>query len=121
MAKVTWKRTRHGIEFIEKKSALEKMQDLTFMQTSLSIFALEVLLFLGALAWAIATGGNAAWPVSLLGIAILLLGAAGVFVTLYGHFSVEAESAIDWRIGIYTNGASVLCILILTILGLVKG
>ena len=121
MAKVTWKRTRQGIEFIEKESVWEKLQELSFMQTALALFALEVILFLGALGWAVATGGNAGWPVSILGILILLLGAGGIWVTLYGHYTVEAESTIDWRIGLYTNGAAVAGMLILTIVGLTAG
>lgn len=121
MAKVTWKRTRHGIEFIEKKSFSERIQDVTFMETALFLFIMEILLILGGIIWAVASGGNAGWPVILLALLAAALGIAGVMVTIYGHYTVEAESRVNWKIGIYTNGAVLGVIVIIYLLGVFVG
>lgn len=121
MARVTWKRTRNGIEFVEKKSFSERIQDVTFMETAIFLFVLAVIFVLGGLIWATASGGNAGWPVILIGLIAIALGIAGILVTAYGHFSVGAESRLDWKVGIYTNGAVVLLMLIFYILGAVFG
>ncbi len=119
MAKVTWKRTRKGIVFVEKKTLRELLQGMTFMQTAMALFAAEILLLAAAMIWAVATAGNAGWPVSLMGILVFLFGCAGVAVTLYGHYTVEAESRINWKVGLYTNGACAAAILILTVVGFI--
>ena len=121
MSKVTWKRTRKGIQFIEKKTFTERMQNMSFMQTAMFLFAVELVLFLAALSWAVATAGNAGWPVNLMGIAILVLGCIGVAVTLYGHYTVEAESRLNWKIGLYTNGIAAAGMLILSLVGIIAG
>ena len=96
----------------------ELLQGMTFMQTAMALFIAELLLLVSALAWAVATAGNAGWPVSLMGILVFLFGCFGVAVTLYGHYTVEAESRINWKIGLYTNGACAAAVLILTMIGL---
>ena len=121
MARVTWKRTRNGIEFVEKKSFSERIQDVTFMEMAIFLFILAVILVLGGLVWAIASGGNAGWPVILIALLAIALGVAGILVTVYGHFSVEADSRLNWKVGIYTNGAVVLLMVIFYILGAVFG
>ncbi len=121
MARVKWKRTRRGIVFVEKKTWSEKLQSLTFMQTALALFAVEVVAMLGCLVWAIASNGRAAWPIILLGFLIFVLGCGGVWVTCYGHYTVGAESRIPWKTGIYTNGIMLLLMVAVYILGLVAG
>ncbi len=118
MAKIKWKRTKDGIQFIEKKTWAERLQSVTFMQAALSLFALAILLIVLCLVWAVSTNGQAGWPVILAGFLILLLGGAGVGVTCYGHYSVEAESRIPWKVGLYTNGAVVVLMAAIYILGI---
>ncbi|MCD8078659.1 MAG: hypothetical protein LUE63_09880 [Lachnospiraceae bacterium] len=120
MAKIKWKRTKDGIQFIEKKTWAERLQSVTFMQAALSLFALAILLTVLCLAWAISSNGQAGWPVILAGFLILFLSAAGVGVTCYGHFSVEAESKIPWKVGLYTNGTVVVLMAAIYILGIIQ-
>ena len=121
MSKVTWKRTRKGIEFIEKKTFGEKLQDVTFMEVSLFLFALSVLCFIGGVAWSIAAHGNAPWPLSLIGILVLGLSVAGVLITLYGHYMVEADSKVNWHVGLFTNGGMAALMLIISVSGAIWG
>ncbi len=119
MARVTWKRTRHGIEFIEKKSFSERIQDVTFMEMAMFFFILAALLVVGGLVWATLSGGQAGWPIILMALMALALGIAGIGVTVYGHFGVGAESRMNWKIGVYTNGGVIAVLVLLYLLGAV--
>ena len=121
MSKVTWKRTRKGIEFIEKKTFGEKMQDVTFMEVALLLFALSALSFLGGIVWAVAAHGQAPWPVNLLGFLVFGLSGAGILVTLYGHYLVEAESKVNWKIGLFTNGGMAALMFLISAAGMIWG
>ncbi len=119
MAKVKWKRTKNGIQFIEKKTFTERLQNITFMEAAIGIFILEMVLFAVCVLRAAFTHGGAGVEVSLIGYLIILLGILGIFVTCYGHYQVEAKSRIPWKTGIYLNGGMIAAIVILYIVGLI--
>ena len=119
MSRVKWKRTRDGIEFIEKKTLSERMRDITFMQMAMFFFGLQVAILIFAVAWSAVTGGNAPWGVGLLGYLNTFLGIGGIAVTTYGHFVVGAESKTDWKMGILLNFISIMVMITFFLMGLI--
>ena len=88
----------------EKDLLGRRLQDVTFMEMALFLFVLEVVLFLGGAC----VGDRQRRQCALAGQSDRdpdpAAGVPACLVTLYGHYTVEAESQVDWRIGIYTNG-----------------
>ncbi len=119
MSRVKWKRTRDGIEFIEKKTISERMRDITFMQMAMFLFWMQVAIAVLAILWSVLTGGNAPWGVGLLGYLNIILGIGGIAVTAYGHFVVGAESKTDWKMGILLNFISIMVMITFFLMGLI--
>lgn len=121
MSKVKWKRTKDGIQFIEKKSLAERFQSISFMEAALAVFGLELVIFAVCLIRAVVTDGNAGILICILGYLAFFLSLLGIGVTCYGHYSVEAESKIPWKVGLYTNGTIAVLSVLIYIIGFIFG
>lgn len=102
----------------KKKTLSERQKNLTYMQVSLGLFAFAAVLLVLSLVLAFVTDGGAGFVAALAGVVSLLLSAAGLAVTLYGHFAVGVEGKIKWKLGVILNGAVLAVTLALYLLGL---
>ena len=103
-----------------KKSLSEKLQHLTYMQVSLTLFAFAAVLLILSLVLAIMEPGETGWVAALAGIVAGVLSLAGLIITLYGHFAVGMEGKTRWFWGLITNGIVFAIALALYMIGLVK-
>ena len=102
----------------KKKSLSEKLQHLTYMQVSLTLFAFAAVMLILSLVLAFVMPGEVGWVAGTAGIMAGLLSLAGVIVTLYGHFAVGMEGKAKWTLGVILNGVVFAVSLGLYILGL---
>ena len=89
------------------------------MQVAMTLMILSALLFVFCVVQAILTGGAVPVWTGLLGILSFFAAAAGLAVTLYGHFVVRVEGRISWLAGLLPNLFLILVTLIFYIGGLV--
>lgn len=87
-----------------KKTLQQRLEKVTYMQASLTLFGLSVFLFLLCLWRSVATGGTAGMGIAFIGLLAFFTALAGIGVTLYGHFIVKIEGRIKWIAGVATNG-----------------
>ncbi len=89
---------------MKRKNLRELLGSLTYMQASLGLAALSLILFLVLFVQSVASGGGLpAWE-GLLGIAGLLFSLTGFLVPLYGRFVVKSKDRPDYRLGLLLNG-----------------
>lgn len=103
----------------KKKTLSEKLRDLTYMQVAMALFVFAAVLFILCIALSLATGGQVGWIAAAAGLVALVLSLAGLAVTLYGHFAVGMEGKLNWKWGLFLNGAVFVLLLALYILGLI--
>lgn len=102
----------------KRKTLKEWLQARTYMQVSLTLFAVSALLFLLCLWQAIATAGTTGTGIALAGIISFGLAVWGLGVTLFGHFVVRMEGKIKWIAGIITNGMMMVIWIMLYVSGI---
>lgn len=100
------------------KTIKEKLRSLTYMQASLTLFAVSFFALVFCLWYAISSNGGSGILVALVGIISLFLALSGLLVTLYGHFAVGIEGKIHWIAGIFTNGTLLVVTFLLYLSGL---
>ena len=102
----------------KRKTLKEWLQARTYMQVALTLFTISVLLFLLCLWQSVATAGNIGIGIALAGILSFAFAVGGVGVTLFGHFVVRMEGKLRWYVGLITNGAVAVIMLLLYISGI---
>lgn len=102
----------------KKKSVGDRFASMTYMQASLSLFTVSLLIFALCIWRSAATGGAAGLLAALAAILGFALACAGLGVTLYGHFFVRIEGKLSWKIGILCNGGLALILLLLYLSGI---
>ena len=102
----------------KRKTVKDRFAALTYMQASLSLFAVSLLIFALCIWRSAATGGGAGLLAALGGILGFAVACAGLGVTLYGHFAVRMEGKLSWKIGILCNGGLALILLLLYLSGI---
>ena len=102
-----------------KKIRLKKLvHAVTYMQVSLLLFILSLIISLALGIRAVTSGGNLeAWE-GLLGIVALIFSVLGFITPLYGRFTVHAQTRLDYRIGLVLNGILMLILFFFYFLGL---
>ena len=82
----------------------EKTGSLTYMQASLGLFGLCLVLLSILFIRSVTTGGGlSAWE-GILGFAGLLLSLTGFLIPLYGKYVVRSKDRPDFRLGLLLNG-----------------
>ena len=103
---------------MKKKRLKRILSQVTYMQLSLILFLVSLLITAVLGIRAVARGGNLSFWEGLFGIAALLLSIAGFAAPLYGRFVVRAEAKQDYRIGLILNGVLMLLLFFFYFLGL---
>ncbi len=103
---------------MEKKGLLKKLKSVTYMQASLGLFAVSLILTLVLSVRAVVTNGGLTLLEGFLGIVALLLSAAGLLVTLYGRFILKEKIRPDFRLGVLLNGLLMFWLVFLYFLGI---
>ena len=103
---------------MNKKKLIERIHALSYMQTSLGLFAVSLLILICLSIKAVSGRGALSFADGIMGIVSLILSIAGFAVPLYGHFIVKAECRMDWRLGTVLNGCLMLFLVFLYGLGL---
>lgn len=101
-----------------KKSFREFMRGLSYMQASLSLFVLSLLLSLVLGIRAVISAGRVGYTEGALAFLALVLSIAGFVVPVYGHFIVKNDSRTDWRLGVLLNGLLMLFLTFIYFLGI---
>ena len=101
-----------------KKTLGERLRNLTYMQAAMSCFGVGTALFVLSIVLSVTTKGDVGIPEAICGIAGFLFGAAGLGITLFGHFIVGIEGKTDWKVGLYCNLLLILLTAGLYVLGL---
>ena len=89
-----------------------------FMVISLGLFGVSLLTSLVIGIRAVSSNGTISYGEGIAVFACLLLCLAGFLITLYGHYVVKAESRLNFRLGLFTNGGLLLVLLFLYFLGI---
>ena len=87
-----------------KKGWRERLWHITYMQSSLGIFVLGLILFIALFIHALLSGGGLRLWEGLLGFAGMLLALLGFLLPLYGKFVVGTRDKPDYRLGMLLNG-----------------
>ena len=103
---------------MEKNGLLKKLKSVTYMQASLALFAVSLILTLVLSVRAVVTNGGLTLLEGFLGIVALLLSAAGLLVTLYGRFILKEKIRPDFRLGVLLNGLLMFWLVFLYFLGI---
>lgn len=82
----------------------EKRISLSYMQASLGLFVLGLLLLLGLFIHAVVSGGALAGWEGVLGFVGMLMALAGFALPLYGKFVVGSRDKPDYHLGLLLNG-----------------
>ncbi|MBO4838763.1 MAG: hypothetical protein J5493_05270 [Lachnospiraceae bacterium] len=89
---------------MKRKEIKEKIGTLTYMQTSLGLFGLCLVLLIVLFVRSVVSGGGLARWEGILGVAGLLLSLTGFLVPLYGKYVVRTKDRPDFRLGLLLNG-----------------
>ena len=103
---------------MEKKGLLKKLKSVTYMQASLGLFAVSLILTLVLSVRAVVTNGGLTLLEGFLGIVALILSAAGLLVALYGRFILKEKIRPDFRLGVLLNGLLMFWLVFLYFLGI---
>ena len=103
---------------MKKKTLLDRLKSLHYMQVSLGLFSLALLLSLGLLVHSAVSGGSLLLWEGLLGIVALVSSLIGLLVALYGHYIVRSESRVNFRLGVICNTVLLLWLVFLYFLGM---
>ncbi len=103
---------------MNKKKLIEKIHALSYMQASLGLFSVSLLILICLSVKAVSGSAALSYGDGIMGIVSLILSMAGFAVPLYGHFIVKAECRLDWRLGTVLNGCLMLLLVFLYGLGL---
>ena len=103
---------------MEKKGLLKKLKSVTYMQASLGLFAVSLILALVLSVRAVVTNGGLTLLEGFLGIVALILSAAGLLVALYGRFILKEKIRPDFRLGVLLNGLLMFWLVFLYFLGI---
>ena len=103
---------------MEKEGLLKKLRSVTYMQASLGLFGVSLILTLVLSVKAVATNGGLTLLDGFLGILALLMSAAGLMVALYGRFLLREKIRPDFRIGVLLNALLMLWLVFLYFLGI---
>ena len=103
---------------MEKKGFIGRLRSVNYMQASLGLFGLSLLLTLVLSVRAVMTNGGLTILEGFLGILALLLSGAGLVIALYGRFILKEKRKPDFRLGLLLNLLLMLCLVFLYFLGL---
>lgn len=87
-----------------KKKLKVRLNSITYMQTSLGLFIVSLLLLLALFIRAVLSGGQLQRPEALMGLCGMLMALGGFILPLYGKFVVESRDKPDYRLGMLLNG-----------------
>ena len=103
---------------MKRKEIAGKVRSVTYMQTSLGLFVLCLILLIVLFIRSVTSGGQLSWWEGLLGFAGMLLSLAGFLVPLYGKYVVKGKDRPDFRLGLALNGALFLVYVFFYFLGI---
>nr|MBQ6242720.1 hypothetical protein [Lachnospiraceae bacterium] len=89
---------------MKRKELGGKIKTLTYMQTSLGLFGLCLILLIVLFVRSVTSGGGLTWWEGLLGFIGMLLSLAGFLIPLYGKYVVKGKDRPDFRLGLALNG-----------------
>ncbi len=103
---------------MDKKRLKNKLDSITYMQASLGLFVLSLLLTLYLFIKAISGNGNLGLRDALLGMVALLASLTGFGLPLYGRYILKGQARPDYRLGLLLNGAMMLILIFFYFLGI---
>ena len=103
---------------MKENSLRERIRRITYMQTSLGLFILSLVIVLVLWIRSVASNGALTLFEGFLGVLALAFCLTGFAVPLYGRFVVKAPDRPDYRLGLLLNGILALILVFLYILGI---
>ena len=89
---------------MKRRELNEKIGAVTYMQTSLGLFGLCLILLIVLFVRTVTSGGGLAPWEGVLGFAGMVLSLAGFLIPLYGKYVVKGKDRPDFRLGLLLNG-----------------
>ena len=106
-------------DVLKEPTGLRKLlRKITYMQLSLSLLVVELGLLIWLFILAVKTNGELSLLQGSIGILCLIFSVIGAIAPLYGHFIVQKNSRISWKVGVILQGIVLLFLVYLYFLGI---
>lgn len=103
---------------MKRKRLVDLISSISYMQTSLALFGLSLVITVYLLIRAVISNGALGLRDGLIGIMALVFTIIGFWVPLYGHYIVKEKAGTDYRLGLILNGGLMLLLFFFFFLGM---